>query len=94
MFKFREIDEDDDENQPVMKIRRITTPAYAIRRIDRRIWPNEIVRKNYSYGKSTTYSVRKEQELAPNPNNPHFCFTGHQRLYPYRFYLDLIRKLS
>ncbi|MCP9266299.1 hypothetical protein DINM_021828 [Dirofilaria immitis] len=88
----REIDEDEDENQPVMKIRRITTPAYAIRRIDRRIWPNELVRKNYTYGKSTTYSVRKEQELAPNPNNPHFCFTGHQRLYPYRFYLDLIRR--
>ncbi|VDN92703.1 unnamed protein product [Brugia pahangi] len=86
------IDEDEDENQPVMKIRRITTPAYAIRRIDRRVWPSEVPRKNYNYGKTTAYSVRKEQELAPNPNNPHFCFTGHQRLYPYRFYLDLIRR--
>ncbi|VDO13633.1 unnamed protein product [Brugia timori] len=75
-----------------MKIRRITTPAYAIRRIDRRVWPSEVPRKNYNYGKTTAYSVRKEQELAPNPNNPHFCFTGHQRLYPYRFYLDLIRR--
>ncbi|VDM95012.1 unnamed protein product [Thelazia callipaeda] len=88
----RSLDGEYDESEPVMKMRRITTPAYALRRIDRHVWPSEVVQKKFKYVKPSMYTVRKQQELAPNPNNPHFCFIGHHRLYPYRFYLDLIRR--
>ncbi|VDN20076.1 unnamed protein product [Gongylonema pulchrum] len=70
-----------------MKLCRITTPAYAFRQIDQRFDPEEF---SFTSARNAVYAVRNEREMAPNPYNPNFCFTGHHHLYPYRFYLDLI----
>lgn len=92
----RDLYPDDEENQPVLRMRRITTPAYALKRIDRHFFFTDYNPRSSCSSSSKSfmfYTVKKEEDLTPNPNSPHFVFTGHQHLYPYRFYLDLISEL-